>query len=57
MRRSDTTLATLVSMSRTMVNHPSTNTVGKTVNASAARACGDELANPIATSPLDNADR
>jgi hypothetical protein len=50
-------LATLVSMSRTMVNQPSTNTVGSTVNASAASAWGDELANPIATRPLDKADR
>jgi hypothetical protein len=39
------------------VNHPSTNTVGSTVNASAARAFGEEPANPIATSPLDRADR
>jgi hypothetical protein len=32
------------------------NTVGSTVNASDARACGVELANPIATRPLDSAD-
>jgi hypothetical protein len=33
------------------------NTVGGTVNASEASACGLELANPIATSPLGSADR
>ncbi len=50
-------LATLVSISLTIVNRPSTNTVGSTVNAREASACGVELANPMATSPLDSADR
>lgn len=50
-------LATLVSISRTMVNQPSTNTVGRIVKASDASARGDELANPIATSPLASEDR
>jgi len=39
------------------VNHLSTKTVGSTVNASAARALGEEHASPITTSPLDRADR
>jgi hypothetical protein len=38
-------------------NHLSTNTVGSTVNASAARALDEEHASPITTSPLDRADR
>jgi hypothetical protein len=50
-------LATLVSVSLTIVNRPRMNTVGSTVNASEASACGEELANPIATRPLDSADR
>jgi hypothetical protein len=33
------------------------NTVGSTVKASAARARGDELANPMATRPLESEDR
>jgi hypothetical protein len=39
------------------LNQPSTNTVGRTVNASYASARGEELANPIATRPLDSEDR
>jgi hypothetical protein len=50
-------LATLVSISRTTVNQPRMNTVGSTVKARAARASSVELANPIATRPLDSADR
>jgi hypothetical protein len=56
-RRRETMLATLVSISRTMVNQPSTNTVGRTVKASEANACGEELENPSATSPLAREDR
>jgi len=39
------------------VNQPSTNTTGSTVKASAASACGEELAKPIATRPLDSDER
>jgi hypothetical protein len=50
-------LATLVSVSRTMVNQPSTNTVGMTVKASEANALGEALEEPSATSPLASEDR
>jgi len=50
-------LATLVSVSRTMVNQPSTDTVGRTVRASDANALGEELEKPSATSPLASEDR
>ena len=49
--------ATLVSISRTMVNQPRTNTVGRTVKASEANPRGEELENPSATSPLASEDR
>jgi hypothetical protein len=50
-------LATLMSVSRTMVNQPRINTIGRTVNASDSSARCELLANPIATSPLDSVDR
>jgi hypothetical protein len=50
-------LATLVSIGRTMVNQPSTDTVGRTVKASEANARGEERENPSATSPMANEDR
>jgi len=56
-RRRETMFATLVSISRTMVNQPRTNTVGRTVKASAANARGEELENPSATSPLASEER
>ena len=56
-RRSEITLATLVSISRTIVNQPSTNTVGRTVKASEANALGEELEKPSATNPLAREDR
>jgi len=49
--------ATLVSISRTMVNQPRTNAVGSTVKASEANALGEEVENPSATSPLASEDR
>ena len=57
MRRRATLFCTLVSIRRTMVKYPRMNTVGKTLKANAASALGDELANPIATRPLDRADQ
>jgi hypothetical protein len=40
-----------------MVKIPRMNTVGKTLKASAASAIGDELANPVATRPLERAEK
>jgi hypothetical protein len=50
-------LATLVSVSRTIVKQPRMNTTGRIVNARDSSARCDALAKPIATSPLDSADR
>ena len=57
MRRRTVMFSTLVSTSRTTVNHPSMKIVGKTVKARLASSAGDPPANPIATSPPDSVDR
>jgi hypothetical protein len=50
-------LATLVSTSRTIVNEPRMNTTGRIVNARDSSARCDVLAKPMATRPLDSAER
>jgi hypothetical protein len=48
---------TPVSMSLIVVKIPSSSTAGITVAANGVNRCGDWVANPIATSELDSADR